>query len=362
MDVGISITFQNRDRDLTDFDIYQYELGLAVRSEALGFDSVWATEHHFTGYQMTPSPLLFLAYVAGATRRVKLGTMVTVVPWHDPYRIAIEASMLDTMSRGRLVLGLGRGLGRKEFERFRVPMEESRQRFNEHTQAILASLETGVFTLDGTYVQQIESPLRPRPLASFRGRTFIAGESPETMPLAARCGAGLLLLPTSGWDSMAEKVRRFEDTWNTEQPELPRPKPLVVGYTFVDKDRERAKEMAHTHIAEYYRGTIEHYELNAAILGKVAGYESYKGMSDSARNDPEAFVHDFADQMFWGTPEDVLEQIAEVRAKLDAGTFIGHFTYADLPHADAERNVQLFAEKVLPTLKSWDVSPLPVAA
>ena len=203
MDVGISITFQNPGRSLSDFDIYQYELGLAVRSEALGFDSVWATEHHFTGYQMTPSPMQFLAYVAGATKRVKLGTMVTVVPWHDPYRIAIEASMLDNMSRGRFILGLGRGLGRQEFERFRIPMEESRERFMEHTAAILESLETGVFKLDGTYVQQIESPLRPAPLASFRGRTYIAGESPQTMPLAAKTGAGLLLLPTSGWDSMA---------------------------------------------------------------------------------------------------------------------------------------------------------------
>ena len=135
-----------------------------------------------------------------------------------------------------------------------------------------------------------------------------------------------------------------------------------MGYIFVDEDRERAKEMAHQYIADYYRGTIDHYELNAEVLGKVAGYESYKGMSDSARTDPEAFVHDFADQMFWGTPDEIIEQIAEVKAKVDAGTFIGHFTYADLPHADVETSIQLFAEQVLPTLHSWSATPLPYAA
>lgn len=362
MDVGMSITFQNWNRDLTDYDIYQYELGLAVRAEALGFDSVWATEHHFTGYQMTPSPMQFLSYVAGATQRVKLGTMVTVVPWHDPYRIASEAVMLDNMSRGRFILGLGRGLGKREFERFRVPMEESRERFNEHAAAILQSLESGVFKLDGTHIQQIESTLRPRPIGTFQGRSYIAGESPQTMPLAVEHGAGLLLLPTSTWDAMSEKVRRYEEAWAEARPETPRPRPAMVGYLFVDNDRERAKEMAHKHIADYFRTTVEHYELNADALGKVSGYSHYRTMNDRVINDLDGFVLEFADQMFWGTPDEVVEKIDDVRGKLDAGTFIGHFTYADLAHSDAELSTQLFAEKVLPRLHAMNISPLAYAS
>ncbi|MGE4427888.1 MAG: LLM class flavin-dependent oxidoreductase, partial [Solirubrobacteraceae bacterium] len=313
MDVGITFTFQNWDRDLTDFDIYRYECALAVRAETLGFDSVWATEHHFTGYQMTPSPMQFLAYVAGATKRVKLGTMVTVVPWHDPYRIAVEASMLDNMSGGRFVLGLGRGLGRQEFERFRVPMEESRQRFDEHTTAILESLESGVFELDGSFVKQVSSPLRPRPVASFRGRTYVAGESPQTMPLAVRHGAGLMLLPTSSWNAMADKVRRYEELWDAEMPGVARPRPAMVGYIFVDRDSERAKEMALKHISDYFRATFQHYEFTADKLSKVSGYDHYKTMNDRVMNDPETYIQEFASQMFWGTPDEVLEQIDDVR-------------------------------------------------
>jgi alkanesulfonate monooxygenase SsuD/methylene tetrahydromethanopterin reductase-like flavin-dependent oxidoreductase (luciferase family) len=157
---------------------------------------------------------------------------------------------------------------------------------------------------------------------------------------------------------MADKIRRFGELWAEERPDAPRPRSVVVGYIFVDKDRDRAREMAHQHIADYFRGTIEHYELNADTLAKVVGYDHYKEMNDNARTDPDAFVHTLTDQMFWGTPEDILEQIADVRGKVDAGTFVGHFTFADLPHAEVETSVQLFAEKVLPVLHSWNVSPL----
>ena len=131
MHVGMAAVFQNPQKSRTDLEVYQNELRLAGLAEPLGFDSVWSVEHHFTDYTMCPDVLQFLTYMAGRTERLQLGSMVVVLPWHDPMRVAEEVSMLDHLSGGRLILGLGRGAGKVEFDRFRQPMDESRPRFVE---------------------------------------------------------------------------------------------------------------------------------------------------------------------------------------------------------------------------------------
>ena len=88
--------------------------------------------------------------------------------------------MLDNLSNGRLILGLGRGLGRVEFEGYGVDMNISREYFVEAAQMILEGLERGYCEYDGKYVKQVRRDIRPRPHATFRGRTYAAAVSPET--------------------------------------------------------------------------------------------------------------------------------------------------------------------------------------
>ena len=131
MHVGYAPLFQNPGNALSDAEVYRQELRLAEMAEPLGFDSVWSVEHHFTDYTMCPDVLQFLSYMAGRTQRVKLGSMVVVLPWHDPVRVAEQIVMLDHLSGGRVILGLGRGLARVEYEGFRIDQNEGRQRFVE---------------------------------------------------------------------------------------------------------------------------------------------------------------------------------------------------------------------------------------
>ena len=105
MHVGLAAIFQNPGKARADFEVYRQDLRLADLAEPLGFESVWGVEHHFTDYTMCPDVLQFLAYMAGRTERVQLGSMVVVLPWHDPLRVAEEVSMLDNLSGGRLILG-----------------------------------------------------------------------------------------------------------------------------------------------------------------------------------------------------------------------------------------------------------------
>src|SRR5260370_39768090 len=117
---------------------------------------------------MCPDVLQFLTYVAGRTQKAQLGSMVVVLPWHDPMRVAEEVSMLDNISDGRLILGLGRGAGKVEFDGFRMPMDESRQRFVESAEMLLQGLESGWGADDGTFVKQTRAGLRPAPVQALR--------------------------------------------------------------------------------------------------------------------------------------------------------------------------------------------------
>src|SRR6476469_4102354 len=174
MHVGMATVFQNTGRAVSDRQIYLNELALADLAEPLGFESIWSVEHHFTDYTMCPDVVQFLSYMAGRTRNLKLGSMVVVLPWHDPMRVAEQISMLDQLSGGRMILGLGRGAGRVEFDGFRQDMGDSRPRFVESAECVLQGLERGYCEYHGTFVKQPRTDIRPTPYLTFRGRTYAA--------------------------------------------------------------------------------------------------------------------------------------------------------------------------------------------
>jgi alkanesulfonate monooxygenase SsuD/methylene tetrahydromethanopterin reductase-like flavin-dependent oxidoreductase (luciferase family) len=147
MQVGIATIFQNPESQISDGEVYRNELRLANLAEPLGFDSIWGVEHHFTDYTMCPDVMQFLTYMAGRTKRIKLGSMVVVLPWHDPMRVAEEVSMLDHISGGRLIR-FGRGAGRVEFDGFRQDMGDSRPRFVESAEAC-CRVEQGYCSIKG---------------------------------------------------------------------------------------------------------------------------------------------------------------------------------------------------------------------
>src|SRR5262245_4547069 len=213
MHVGMAAVFQNPGKRRTDFEVYQNDLRLAEMAEPLGFESVWGVEHHFTDYTMCPDVLQFLAFVAGHSRRIQLGSMVVVLPWHDPLRVAEEVSMLDNLSGGRLILGLGRGAGKVEFDGFRLSMDESRPRFVEAAEMLLRGLESGYCEYDGAFVKQPRAAIRPAPFKSFRGRTYAAAVSPESVRIMAELGVGILIIPQKPWKEVARELEAYREVY-----------------------------------------------------------------------------------------------------------------------------------------------------
>ena len=358
MHVGYSVIFQGSDDPGQDGTVYEDDIALAVQAETLGYDSVWSVEHHFTSYTMCPDPLTMLSYLAGRTTRVQLGSMVVVLPWHDPIRVAEQAVMLDTMSGGRLILGLGRGLGRVEFGGFRVPMEESRGRFTESAEFLISALETGTAEYDGEFVKQPLRHLRPAPSRSFAGRIYASSVSPESWPIMAKLGIGIMIVPQKPWETVVEELdgyrKLFLEINGTEAPP-----PIVACWTFVDEDEERARELGRKYLQGYYETVLSHYEFTAGHLATTKGYEHYAGVARSLEKHGSAGHLDFfAELQVYGTPAQCVDKITRIQQMTGAETFISVGRYAGMPADEARRNQQLFADQVMPMIRHLSPEPI----
>jgi alkanesulfonate monooxygenase SsuD/methylene tetrahydromethanopterin reductase-like flavin-dependent oxidoreductase (luciferase family) len=352
MHVGMSAIFQGFGGALPDHEVWQADLRLADLAEPLGYESIWSVEHHFTNYTMCPDVMQFLTYMAGRTSTVQLGSMVLVLPWHDPVRAAEQVLMLDQMSNGRVILGLGRGTGKVEFDGFRVSMAHARQQFKESAEAILGALETGVMEYDGEFVHQPRIELRPGPFKSFKGRTYSATVSPESAEIMARIGTGVLVVPQKPWHLIQEETATYRATYREARGEEP-PTPIVAGWTFVDENADRAEEEARRWIGGYWDSVIYHYEFDKPHLKSTPGYEFHGLMYDRLMSPggQEKMTEFYIGLQPWGTPEQVYDKVVSFCDLIGADAFIAVFRYGGMPAETAERSMRLFAREVMPELK-----------
>ncbi len=355
MHVGMSTFFQNLGNRLSDRDVYRHGISMADLAEPLGFDSIWGAEHHFDEYTMCPSVTQFLTYMAGRTKHAKLGSMVMVLPWHDPVRLAEEISVLDHLSDGRVILGIGRGLGRVEFDGLRLNMGESRTRFIEYGKAILDALETGQIESNGTLYKQPRVGIRPAPFRSFRGRTYAASVSPQSLEIMCKLGIGLLIIAQKPWETTEAELADYRARFLAVNGQ-PAPKPIIAAFIAVDEDERKAQEMFEKYIRGYSRSALDHYEFHNEGLADIPGYEYYGKLAENIRkNGIDSFVNFLAELQVWGTPQQVCDKLVDHQRRADSGGLIGIFSYGGMPHDVAKNNMTLFAEKVLPRLKKLDV-------
>ncbi len=353
MHVGMGVIFQGQGEGRTDRNVYRNELRLGDLAEKLGFDSLWGVEHHFTDYTMCPDVLQYLTYFAGRTERIQLGSMVVVLPWHDPLRVAEQVVVLDHMSNGRLILGIGRGLGRVEFEGFGVSQEDSRAIFVESAQLLLAGLEKGSVEFDGRFIQQARRELRPRPFKSFRGRCYAAAVSPESSEIMARLGIGILIIPQKPWELVVKELNDYRSIFSALNG-IDAPPPIVAGWVLCDANPARAEEHARKYIGDYYHSVIRHYELVGEHLTRMRGYEAYKAVQEriSQAGGADEAIEFFLSLQVWGTPKQCQRKIVDTMERTGGEAFNGVFSYGGMPYEIAEESLRLFASEVMPELKT----------
>lgn len=358
MHVGYSAFFQNPGRFLPDAAVWEREAALADLAEPLGFDSVWSAEHHFTDYTMCPNVAQFLTYVAGRTTRVLLGSMITVLPWHDPIRVVEELSVLDALSGGRAIFGVGRGLGRVEFDGFQRDMATSREQFRERAEAIIRALETGVLQSEGAHYRQKPVPIRPAPARSFAGRTYAPAVSPSSIEAMVDLGVGILVIPQKPWTTVEREFAEYRALYQARHGRTP-PPPAIATWIVCDTDAARAEELAHDHIRAYCKSLVEHYEFHDASIAAIPGYEYYGRIAANlVEQGEESFIDYLAGLQVWGTPAQVYERIVADRDRIDAGAVIGVFSFGGMQPGDARRSLELFGREVIPELHAVAAPPI----
>ncbi len=358
MHIGMGTVFQSWGGTLSDKQVYEADVHLADLAEPLGFESIWGVEHHFTDYTMCPDIMQFLTFMAGRTTHAKLGSMVAVLPWHDPVRLAEQILMLDNLSDGRLILGIGRGTGKVEFDGLGLEMQKSRQTFVESAESILSAIETGTMEYHGEIIQQPRVELRPGPFKSFKDRVFSASVSPESAKIMAELGTGLLVVPQKPWHRVLEDVENHRKSFD-DAFQAPPPPPFTQTLVFVDEDEKRAEELGRKYLGGYWHSVVAHYKFNEPHLTKTPGYEFHAQMYErlNAPGGMEAMTDFYLTLVPYGTPEQVYEKIDKFTGMLGAQGLIAQFRYAGMPADMAEHNMRLFAAQVLPRLKVLDHVP-----
>ncbi len=337
-----------------DAALYHEHMAIGDLAEPLGFDSLWALEHHFTGYSMSPAPLQLLSYYAGRTKRVTLGTCVVVLPWHDPIRVAEQIALLDIISGGRTLMGFGRGAATVEYEGFRIPMDEARPRFVESAQLIIKALENETFEWDGEFFKIPRMSIRPRPISHPERRFYASSVSPESAEVMAKLGFGMLVVMQNEWAKAAEDIHRYRQMIRSVG-HTPRP-PIILTNVACAPTREEARDWATTYLAEKWDSIDNHYHFSDGHLSNVKGYESYgklaktytKMKEDSFRAKATDF---YVSIQIAGTPDDCIQQIAELRRLTGMDHLVTEFSFGSMPHHLSENSMRLFADKVMPVLQ-----------
>lgn len=336
----------------SDREIFTEEIGIARIADETGFDSVWTIEHHFTPYTMVTNPLQYLTYIAGITKRVDLGTMVTVLPWHNPVRVAEDVNMLDTfLGPGReIICGVGRGLGRREYAGLGIDQNEARDRFDEALQIVRQLLATGTCDFDGQYFKLHGLRLRPQPDRDLSANLWCAGGTDQTVQVIAKRGVSPLTIPTTSLDAALANIRRYANL-RKDAGFAPTHTKLAL-WTYVAETEQKARAGAERYMIEYSDSALRHYELLGTHLANIKGYEAYAAQSEAMRKDSSAFKRGFYDSHPWGTPAQTIARATELANTFGTNELMFVFKYGDMPMDDAERSMRLFAKEVMPALKA----------
>ncbi len=357
MDVGIQMIFSTYGwSGMSDRQAWEEEIRLARLADELGFDVIWSVEHHFFDYSFCPDNTQLLSYLAPLCTHADLGTAAIILPWNDPLRVAEKVLVLDLLSNGRLRLGLGRGLARREFAAFRGTMDNSRERFDESSKMILEALRTGFIEGHGKFYPQPRIELRPRPEKSFEGRTYAVASSDDSIEAAARLKARMVMFADRPWPQRIPSIQRYRELF-TQYHGIAAPPPLTADQCVCAATSDEAIELGDRHMASFVDSNLEHYELMSTHFATAKGYDAYAKKSEIARSaGRDGLVNALLQVAVRGTPDQVLKAYEARRELLGDFELSSSFRFGGIPLAKAEASMRLFAKEVLPVLKSWKPS------
>ena len=337
----------------TEHQVIQEHMELMYEAEALGFDSVWPAEHHFSEYGYCASPQVSLAAVAARTTRIRLGTGVVVLPFHNPIRVAEDFAFLDLLSDGRLDLGIGRGYQPAEYRGFGLAAEQanSRQMFDESITLIRKCWTEERVTFKGKYYQADDLMVRPKPLQKPHPPVYMACLSAESFRLAGRYGFNVLMSGAFGLSADGARAGIADYRAGRKEAGL-NPKGgnvalLLKVYAADSMDRARAEYAGP--VTWYYR-TIAKYVAPPAGQAAIKSYELYsqtRGAAETLNFDDLAN----GPLMVCGDVDHCVEKLAKLTADFGFDELLCWTRIGGLDNRKVLHAMELMSGEVMPRVR-----------
>jgi alkanesulfonate monooxygenase SsuD/methylene tetrahydromethanopterin reductase-like flavin-dependent oxidoreductase (luciferase family) len=310
-----------RGTGLDDSQGYESFIDYVIEADRLGFRQLFMVEHHFTGQGQVSSSMTVLAYLAARTQRIRLGTAVVVMPWHNPVLVAEQVATLDLLSGGRVDFGVGKGYRQAEFDGFCLPIDEAGERFDEAMAVIRKgwlSLERGEerFSHHGKRWHYDNIVVEPAPLQRPHPPLWLAAGSPDSIRRAAREGYNLLLDQLAQTDQIVRRIALFKDECGK------------VGRTYHPNMVATARALQMIHDESERAAAHATRKRVLSVIGDLARDK----LADRVEDDTAPLL---------GTPDEVIARLRELEA--------GGATNILLVDPNASvKNLTAFAREVMP--------------
>ena len=324
---------------------YERDLQLIEWLDELGYDEAFIGEHHSAGWEIIPSPEIFMAVAATRTKRIMLGSGVTSVPYHHPFHIASRFAMLDQITRGRIILGCGPGALSSDAYMLGIETTTQRDRMVEGLEAVMRLFnEPGNITIDGSYFKMRDAHLQVKPFQQPHLPVFVANTiSPSGMVAAGRLGCGVLSVAAfskGGLEGLPKRWQMAEETAAEYGKTVDRKNwRLVFPVHLAESTKEAADD-----VREGGNAWIQKYFIDT--LAARIQFEEYPGQPTEEMTLDRMIGRGGA---IVGTPDDAIKRIKEV-IEATGGGFGGLLVLAHewASREKTNKSYELLARHVMP--------------
>ncbi len=345
MDFGVFSMFSTREGS-SQFQSFNEWFDLVNVSEEMGIDTFWLGESHFRPNRaVLSSPLIGASAVASKTKRMRVGLAVQVLPLANPLRVAEEAAIVDHISQGRLVFGVGRSSFIESYQGYNVDYEESRAMFGESLEVIQKAWGDAPFSHQGEYYSFHEVDVVPKPYQQPHPPIWMAVENRDTFALAGDLGFPIFIRHQMDVPELQTLLGQYEEKRraNAEaDPSSMGPNQVNLQLAvYVADTAEKA-------YSEPQASTMRQRRLILESIGRAADQEAY----DRIKRISEAPYDEVLGRAAYGTPEAVVERILYYQEELGITSLsLAVNPGGQIPYDSVVNSIKLLTEKVMPAFK-----------
>ena len=342
MKLGLIFTMQDPPNGEHLQRLYAEIFEQAELAESVGFEAFFLPEHHQMPDGYLPQPLTFAAALAARTKKAEIGTSILQLPLYHPLHVAEQAAVVDTIAKGRLIMGVGLGLVEKEFEAFEIPLSEAKSHFLESVDILKQAWTGATFSHQGQHYKFTDVTITPRPIRQPRPPIWIGAMSEITLKRAGRIADGWVSDPLHSFDVMKAwgEIYRAAAT----RASNPRVEIALLRDAWVGESKAEVERVWWPHIQAYHM-----FYLKLGFFASGRFNTDWEPWVKDATEADWTFERVAPHRLICGNPDEVVAELKRYEQEIACQYMILALRHATGPsHEETLRCIELFGKEVLP--------------